>query len=95
MPPIKLPDGSYKCPICQKGYKLILKADQCENSHHSVIIRTSKKEVKDLVSFLFTGDEKWKPEALMRQFMKIASQPEEIEHVDLPDLQEGDFSEPE
>lgn len=53
---IKLPDGTFACPICHLIHPTLTRADMCRDAHNMLYFPISKDELNRLLIAIHTGD---------------------------------------
>ena len=67
---IKLPIGTFQCPICSKIYESDASANACKDSHEMIYFPISKTELNRLTMFIQTGDASLLPDSLLERLEK-------------------------
>ena len=63
-------DGKYRCSYCSKVYPDPVAADTCLANHNLIYVPFTMAEIKSLISFLYTKNEKNLLESAIKTLLK-------------------------
>lgn len=67
---IKTEEGKYQCSYCDRLYDDIKAASKCKTGHDLIYVGLSMADIKSIIAFMFTKDERALTESAVKQFMK-------------------------
>lgn len=67
---IKTEDGKFKCAYCGKLYDELTLANKCKTSHDLIYVPLTIEDIRSIINFMYTKEEKHLTEKAVQQFMK-------------------------
>ena len=67
---IKTEDGKFKCSYCGKLYDELTTANKCRTDHDLIYVPLAMEDIKSIIAFMYTRDEKQLTKRAVQQFMK-------------------------
>lgn len=67
---IRTEEGKFQCSYCGKLYDDAKSASSCKTDHDLIYIGLSMADIKSIIAFMYTKDERALTDSVVRQFMK-------------------------
>jgi hypothetical protein len=67
---IKTEEGKFQCSYCSKLHDDAKSASACKTNHDLIYIGLSMADIKSIIAFMYTKDERALTESAIKQFMK-------------------------
>lgn len=67
---IKTEDGKFKCAYCGKLYDELTLANACRTSHDLIFVALTIEDIRSIINFMYSKDERQLTEKAVQQFMK-------------------------
>lgn len=67
---IKTEDGKFKCGYCGKLFDELTLANKCRTDHDLIYVALTMEDIRSIINFMYSKDEKHLSERAVQQFMK-------------------------
>ncbi len=67
---IKTEDGKFKCVYCGKLFDELTPANACRTSHDLIYVALTIEDIRSIINFMYSKDERHLTEKAVQQFMK-------------------------
>ena len=70
---LKTKDGKYQCSYCGKIYNELTPANKCRTDHDLIYIGLTMEDIRSIITFMYSKDERVLSKQAVNQFMKYKS----------------------
>jgi hypothetical protein len=75
---IKTEDGQFECSYCGKRHATLTESNTHKNTHDLIYVAFTLEDIRSLINFLYSKDERMLQESAVKQLLKYRSQTQRL-----------------